>query len=406
MGISLGLVGLGAFGKAFADLFRSHPLVDRIALCDRERDRIESIVSRPGWNEKFNARDKYASLDDILAADVDALVIITQPWLHAPQCVQAMEAGKHVYSAVPIISVPDGDEILDWCDKIIETSRRTGRRYMLGETTYYRPEAVFCRRKAAQGAFGDFVYAEGEYFHDVDAHCNLRDVRASRLNSAAGREWILQSRRYREAGVGDGPMHYPTHSTSGPVCVMKAHAVKVTAYGYRNRTRDEFFEKDAFSNEVALFKMSNGATVRICECREVAGAFHEHETFRIMGTAGSFAERVWRENSRSEERPAKPLETTELTVQEMRDPLPEEVALAFARITNPDAKPGDDFTAGGHGGSHPGLVHEFVTAVAEQRQPAINAWEAARYMAMGVMAHKSALKDGETLDVPDWGDAP
>jgi hypothetical protein len=51
-------------------------------------------------------------------------------------------------------------------------------------------------------------------------------------------------------------------------------------------------------------------------------------------------------------------------------------------------------------------VHEFVEAAAENRQPAINAWEAARYMAMGVMAHKSALKDGETLSVPDWGDAP
>jgi hypothetical protein len=47
-----------------------------------------------------------------------------------------------------------------------------------------------------------------------------------------------------------------------------------------------------------------------------------------------------------------------------------------------------------------------VSAVAANRQPAINIWEAARYMAMGVMAHKSARKNGETLDVPDWGDAP
>jgi hypothetical protein len=27
-------------------------------------------------------------------------------------------------------------------------------------------------------------------------------------------------------------------------------------------------------------------------------------------------------------------------------------------------------------------------------------------MAAGVMAHKSALRGGEMLDVPDWGDAP
>ena len=51
-------------------------------------------------------------------------------------------------------------------------------------------------------------------------------------------------------------------------------------------------------------------------------------------------------------------------------------------------------------------MHEFVEAVANERQPATNAWEAVRYMAPGVMAHKSALKDGEVLDVPDWGDAP
>ena len=73
---------------------------------------------------------------------------------------------------------------------------------------------------------------------------------------------------------------------------------------------------------------------------------------------------------------------------------------------NPDAAPEDDFKPTGHGGSHPYLVHEFVDAVANNRTPAINIWEAARYMAMGVMAHKSALKDGETLDVPDWGAAP
>ena len=86
--------------------------------------------------------------------DLDALVIITQPWLHAPQCVQGMESGKHVYSAVPIISIPDGDEILDWCNRLVETCRKTGMGYMLAETTYHRPQAQFCRRKAAEGAFG------------------------------------------------------------------------------------------------------------------------------------------------------------------------------------------------------------------------------------------------------------
>ena len=388
MGISLGLVGLGSFGSSFADLFKSHPLVDRVALCDREPERVEAFAKKESWRDKFDAKDAYGSLDEICAADLDALVIITQPWLHAPQCIQAMESGKHVYSAVPITSIPDGDEILEWCDKLVETCRRTGLHYMLGETTYYRPQAMYCRRRAAEGAFGDFVYAEGEYYHDVDSPgCNLREVQRSRGASAAGQEWAEESKKYRERGVIGGPMHYPTHSTSGPICVMKAHALKVSAFAYYNRTGDEYFGKSP-SDETALFLMSNGATMRICEYREIG--LPGRETFRVYGTKGSYENNNWVDKERY----------TSLTVEEMRDPLPPEVAEAFKSGSG-----GPDFY-GGHGGSHAYLVNEFVDAVANGRTPAVNVWEAARYMAAGVMAHKSALKGGELLDVPDWGDAP
>lgn len=84
----------------------------------------------------------------------------------------------------------------------------------------------------------------------------------------------------------------------------------------------------------------------------------------------------------------------------MRDPLPPDVASAFR------AECGESKMYGGHGGSHAYLVHEFVDAIAHGRQPAINAWEAARYMAAGVAAHRSALREGELQDVADWGDAP
>ncbi len=401
MGISIGLVGLGSFGREFAELFHKHPLVDRIGLCDRESERVAAFADLESWRDKFHPRDAYGSLEAICQSDLDALVVITQPWLHAPQCVQAMEAGKHVYSAVPVISIPDDQEVLDWCDRLVQTCTRTGMRYMLGETTYYHPEAMFCRRKAAEGAFGDFIYAEGEYFHDLDSHaCSLRDVQRHRTASQAGQEWLALRQQYIEQGLRGGPMHYPTHSTSGPVCVMNAHARKVTAYGYANRNGDAYFADSAFSNETALFSMSNGATVRICEFREVAGTIADSETFRILGTRGTYAEHTWKENGRTAPGTAKPLEVRTLSVDEMRDPLPAEVADAWR-----DPETGQ-VAYGGHQGSHAYLVHEFVDAIAHDRQPAVNVWQAVRYMAMGVRAHQSALRDGETLDVPDWGDGP
>lgn len=69
--------------------------------------------------------------------------------------------------------------------------------------------------------------------------------------------------------------------------------------------------------------------------------------------------------------------TSTLSVEEMRDPLPADVAGDFRGISQ-----SSDFY-GGHGGSHAYLVHEFVDAIAHDRTPAINAWETARYMAAG-----------------------
>ncbi|MFC1479767.1 hypothetical protein ACFL6F_04135, partial [Planctomycetota bacterium] len=303
-----------------------------------------------------------------------------------------------VYSAVPILSVPDGDEILESCEKLIETCNKTGQYYMLGETTYYRPEAQFCRRKAAEGEFGEFVYAEGEYYHDVDH--GLREVKKHREASRSGREWKKKAKEYSKRGVLGGPMHYPTHSTGGPVCVMNAHAVKVSAFPYFSKARKDWHGV-APANETALFKMSNDASVRINEYREIG--FGGRETFRVYGNEGSFENNVWHTK----------WDKQNLNVDEMRDPLPKEVNEAFnkghslAKGLSPDLSEQEkkDFL-GGHGGSHAYLVHEFVSAVAESRQSVINIWEAARYMVMGVMAHKSAMKDGELLDVPDFGDAP
>jgi hypothetical protein len=171
---------------------------------------------------------------------------------------------------------------------------------------------------------------------------------------------------------------------------MGAQAIKVVCWGYANRTNDPYFidEGAAFSNETALYQMSNGSAMRIIEAREIGHT--EREIFRIYGTKGSFENDTWADNKQA----------TPLTVEQMRDPLPPEVVEAFQNVSHTS-----DFY-GGHGGSHAYLVHEFVDAVAHDRVPTINIWEAVRYMAAGVAAHQSALAGGELLDVPDWGDPP
>ena len=60
----------------------------------------------------------------------------------------------------------------------------------------------------------------------------------------------------------------------------------------------------------------------------------------------------------------------------------------------------------GHEGSHHFLADDFVTAVAANSLPPVNAWVAARFTLPGIVAHESALRGGERLPIPDLGDAP
>ena len=78
MGISVGLVGLGQFGSGFADMFMGHPLVDRMALCDRETERMTPFAEKESWRKKFNHRDMYGSFEVILKSDLYSGMLFTQ----------------------------------------------------------------------------------------------------------------------------------------------------------------------------------------------------------------------------------------------------------------------------------------------------------------------------------------
>jgi predicted dehydrogenase len=136
------MVGVGAFARHFIPLFQAHPLVDEVALCDLDAAKLKDAAATYGISRT------YPSLDALCESDVDAAAIITQNWLHGPQ---ALRAGKHVYSAVPTgITV---EEIAT----LVRTVEETRLVYMLGETSYYYPAVLYCRRRYAADDFGAIV---------------------------------------------------------------------------------------------------------------------------------------------------------------------------------------------------------------------------------------------------------
>jgi predicted dehydrogenase len=394
MGIKIGICGVGAFADNFIPLFKAHPEVASVTLCDLDAVKLKAKA------EKFGLSRTCPSLDELCLSDVDAIAVFTQNWLHGPQAVQALRAGKHVYSAVP--SAITMEEIT----ALVRAVEETGRLYMIGETSYYYPCALYCRERFRKGDFGSVVYAEGEYMHDFNH--GLYDVYKWRGGD-----------RWKEI-AGSPPMHYPTHSVSMIVSVTGAYATQVSCMGITDRHEDGLFRKgvnrwdNEFSNETALMRMSDGSVARINEFRRIG---HPGEVRMSMyGTMGSYEEQygtnIWvTKDHGSRLDITDQLSSRGVAVPTQGDAMGEKVGgdailIGLSSVHEADRLPREYIGLhNGHRGSHQFLVHDFVTACVTGRQPPNNVWQAARYLVPGLIAHESAKRNGELMDIPDFGES-
>lgn len=394
---SIGIVGAGQFSGQFSKLFHAHPLVSSVYVTDLLPERAASLVEKQGLAGTFD------SFDDMLDSDLDAIALFTQRWTHGPLVVRALRAGKHVYSAVPMaITV---EEI----EAIIEAVRETGLTYMMGETSYYNPATVYARGRVAEGAFGRIFYAEGDYVHDMDLGFYAA------YQYSGGDEW------QRTASY--PPMLYPTHSVGGVLGAIGGHAVSVSCIGVPDDRGDGVFDREVsmfdndFSNATALFELAGGGSMRINEFRRVGYPAHIRESrFRYFGTEGSFEQTaiaaLWQDREGvtdvTEEVDTKPsMDLDDPSLADVDPALRDAFVSGLAPVHDAGRLPAEfQGLPNGHEGSHHFLVDDFVTAVATRTLPPVNAWEAARYTLPGIIAHESALRGGERLAVPDFGDAP
>jgi predicted dehydrogenase len=397
MTISVGLVGAGQFATQFATLFQRHPGVDRVIVTDVLPERAAVL------NDRLGLAGTVADFDAILASDVDAVAIFTQRWTHGPLVLAALNAGKHVYSAVPMAI--SRDEIAD----IIRAVEASGLTYMMGETSYYNPATVFARQRLAAGAFGRVFYSEGDYVHDMDLGFYAA------YQYSGGRQWK------RTASF--PPMLYPTHSIGGVLGALPAHALSVSCLGVTDTRGDGVFDRavsmfdNDFSNASALFQLSDGGVLRTNEMRRVGYPTPLRESrYRFFGTKASFEQlatvSLWQDKTGVAD--VSELLATHGTVRE-DDPLLESVSPALRAAfrsghaaVHDTARLPREFAGApnGHEGSHQFLADDFVRSVQNRLLSPVNAWVAARFTLPGIVAHESAQRGGERLDIPDFGDAP
>ena len=367
----IGIVG-GGFGSSFQ--WHLHPKCKVTAVCDIRPDRLQRL------SEVYKCGNTYKDFRAMLKhPELDAVAVFTPAPLHAWMDVEALKAGKHVISAVPAGMSVEELELL------LETVKKTGLKYMMAETSFYRPEVITAREWAEQGKFGTIFYTESEYHHD-----GLISL-------------MFDDRGFPTWRHGLPPMHYPTHCTGMIIPVIGERLVEVSAVGWGDGhevLRTNLY-KNPFWNTTAFFKSSGGHASRVSVFWHVAAGGTERGSF--------YGDRM----SYIMERPEKSPNTVVTISKDGKTVIdangyPEgKVDIqAFQQPNHFEKLPEALRVRSGHGGSHTFLCNEFINALAEDRMPAVNVWEAIAYTMPGIIAHQSALRGGETMKIKDYGKAP
>lgn len=370
-GVKIGVVG-GGFGRGFQ--WHLHPDCKVEAVCDIRPEALQALseVYRCGNTyDDFRAMLKHPGLD--------AVGVFTPAPLHAWMATAAMKAGKHVISAVPAgLSVEELEQLID-------TVRKTGMRYMMAETSYYRPEIITCREWAEEGKFGTIFYSEAEYHHE-----GLLDL-------------MYDDRGLPTWRHGFPPMWYPTHCTGMIVPVTRERLVEVQAVGWGDG--HEVLETNRYQNPfwsaTGFFKTSGGHASRVSVFWHVAAGGTERAQF--YGDRRSY---IFQRPEGSPDTVVEILQDGKMVVDENGYAAGRVHSQKFEQPDHFEKLPEPMRVKTGHGNSHTFISHEFVQAILEDRHPSVNIWEAVAYTLPGLVAHESALQGGEVMKIKDYGRAP
>ena len=373
--INIALVGLG-FGGAFAQIYKEHPDVGSAALFDTDKNVLKNAA------DYFGVEKTYGSFDEILSdKNLDAVHLVTPIPLHEEQTVRVLESGKHCACTVPMATSLEG------IGRITEAARKSGKNYMMMETTLYTYQFFYVKQMLAEGKIGRIQFMRGSHYQDM---ANWPDY------------WM-----------GLPPMWYGTHAIGPMAALSGSRIVRVNCFGsgtMEKRLSERY--NNPFPVESALLEFENGLKGEATRSLfETARAYQEG--LFVYGSLGTFEWGFFDHDA--------PYFTSALPVEGGRrggETKTEIIDLPNYHRSLPE--PLQKFTVGGnydpqnpqkslkkgagagHHGSHAHLVHEFVSSVTQGRRPQIDEILGGNITAAGICAHESALKNGEAVIVPKF----
>lgn len=367
MKIRIGVVG-GGFGASF--YWHEHPNCEVRAVCDLMSERRDSL------RKVYRCERSYESLDQVIQdAEIDAVAVFSGAPDHVRHSIACLNAGKHVFCAVPACMN------LEEADQLAAAVKSTGLTYMMAETSWYHQSVISARNWFREGKFGNLFYTEAEYHHP-----GLDEMF---FNEDGSRSW-----RY-----GFPPMHYPTHCTGYLLGVTGERMTSVTCLGWGDDSpvlADNIYA-NPYWNQTALFTVENGHAFRVAVYWNAAVGGTERGQW--------YGDRMSFFDPHPNGAPATIRRAADQ--KEMDDGGFVRLLTACEVYEQPewwrtDMLPEPLRHDSGHDGSHTFLTHEFIDALIHNRAPAIGINQALNLTVPGIIAHQSALQGGVQLTIPGY----
>jgi predicted dehydrogenase len=313
-----------------------------VAVSDLDPTRCAELAKAVGCGKTYNSCEEM-----IQDKNIEAVFIATDAPSHARLAINALRHGKHVASAVPAVFGFNAEED---AQKLFDAVKTSGMKYMMFETSAFHDYTYAKRVQYEAGALGKLIYSEGEYYHD----------NAGKLGGYNPRNGKVDTNGWRRGLV---PMWYPTHSTAFYIAVSGGRLTEVSCLGmpsiYPEFQPGSNDYKNLFGTEVALFKTSEGGMSRMAVSWDMQDAHGEKG--RVYGQK-PYSKKI------DTSRPALP----------------------------------PNCNGGYHGGSHGHLTNNYIESILLEKRPIVDISNALNMTLSGVIAHKSALKDGEWIKVPQY----
>ena len=355
--IRLGIWGLGR-GMSFYSAAKAIGF-EIVAGCDFNPHMQENFLKlNPGaW-----ATDDAAKF---LAGDFDAVLLATFCPAHADDAIACLNANKHVCSEVTSFhTMAEGV-------RLVEAVQRTGKVYNLAENYPHSAANHWLARKWSEGLFGELMYAEYEYVHEV-RQLSYTYIDGQPINPGwqahSWRSW-LNFHYYNTHSL--APMMHitglrPTRVTALPAAISLAgfpHAASTPSLG---------------AVTPSLINMSNGSVVR----NLMGGMTNDTHCQRIWGTKGA----ADMSDGTLKLRLGGAGHSPKFQVQPTWDEL------------------GELASSTGHGGGDFWVLYYFAREILEGKPAPFDIHRAADCTIPGILALKSALSNGQPFDVPDFRD--